>query len=302
MGITKRRIKKWFLMLTGKSVFHVNQTIGKFFSTCELKGYFNSLIEKVTRQPEFLEVGLMPSYKNTKGDNFVFPVAVIQYGLGCYDLYLETKEEKYFRKTFECADWITSLQNKNGSIPNFTDEHKEAPFGAMCQGEAASLLLRCFIESREKKYLDCAKKSLDFMLLDKNEGGVSSYDDGMLTLLEFTFSEPVLNGWIFALFGLFDYLLVEYNEKYANAYHNTFDNLVNSLHLFDCKYWSMYDLSGRISSPFYHRLHIAQLEALYRISNNDIIYSYLTKWKKNNRSPFKKTIAFVKKVLQKIKD
>ena len=41
-------------MVTGKSVLHVNQDIGKCFSTEEVKGYYNNLTEKVTMQPQLL--------------------------------------------------------------------------------------------------------------------------------------------------------------------------------------------------------------------------------------------------------
>lgn len=289
-------------MLTGKSVFHVNQTLGKYFSNNELCGYFNSMIEKVTKQPEFLKEGILPSYKNSKGEDFVFPVAVIQYGLGCYDLYLETNDDVYLKKTFECADWILSIQRNDGGIPNFIDEHKDEPFGAMCQGEAASLLLRCYLKSNKKDYLIHAKTALDFMLVDKANGGTSIYSDNKIVLLEFTFSEPVLNGWIFAFFGIFDYLLIQKDDHYLNIYEKAFDTIVDALPSFDCGYWSMYDLSGRIASPFYHRLHIAQLEAIYLISNNDIVLKYLSKWKKCSKNPFKKIRAFMRKAFQKIRD
>ena len=301
MGISRRKIKKWFLMLTGRSVFHVKQNIGKHFSTTQLNGYFNSLIEKVTRQPQFLTKGAMPTYKNSKGDDFIFPVAVIQYGLGCYDLFLETNDTKYLDKTVECDDWILSIQNENGGIPNFTDEHADEPYGAMCQGEAASLLLRCFKETKSPVYLKKAKKALDFMLTSVDKGGTSVYEQGNLILLEVTFDKPVLNGWIFAFFGLYDFVIITGGE-YLEVYKLALSSLIKFLPLFDHKYWSMYDLSGRIASPFYHRLHIAQLEALYMISKNDVVKAFLTKWRKRNKNPFIRIRAFIKKAFQKIKD
>ena len=45
MSLTFRNIKKWFLMITGKSVFHVNQCLGEFFKPGTISGYFNSMIE-----------------------------------------------------------------------------------------------------------------------------------------------------------------------------------------------------------------------------------------------------------------
>ena len=39
-------------------------------------------------------------------------------------------------------------------------------------------------------------------------------------------------------------------------------SLLARLPLYDARFWSFYDTSGALASPFYHRLHIAQLEAL----------------------------------------
>ena len=64
----------------------------------------------------------------------------------------------------------------------------------------------------------------------------------------------------------------------------------------------MYDLAGNITSPFYHKLHIAQLTALSMIYDNDTISLYLGKWKKDNKNIFKKIRAFIKKANQKIRE
>ena len=45
----------------------------------------------------------------------------------------------------------------------------------MAQGEAASLLIRGFKETGDKKYINAAKKAIDFMLLPLDRGGTSLY-------------------------------------------------------------------------------------------------------------------------------
>ena len=44
MAINIYNIKKWYKMLTGKSVLHVNQDLGKYFEAKELKGYYNNMM------------------------------------------------------------------------------------------------------------------------------------------------------------------------------------------------------------------------------------------------------------------
>ena len=54
------QIKRWYLMLTGKSVWHVNQDIGKCFAKGEVRGYYNNMTEKVMKIPELLDGDELP--------------------------------------------------------------------------------------------------------------------------------------------------------------------------------------------------------------------------------------------------
>jgi hypothetical protein len=61
---------------------------------------------------------------NLEGGKFTyFPVAIFQYGFGCYDLYLQTKDKRYDCKFMQCVEW-TLVQQQQVVIPqtavNFT--------------------------------------------------------------------------------------------------------------------------------------------------------------------------------------
>ena len=49
MALSVFVIKKWISILSGNSVFTVNQDEGKVYSKDEVKGYYNNLTEKITR-------------------------------------------------------------------------------------------------------------------------------------------------------------------------------------------------------------------------------------------------------------
>ena len=107
-------------MLSGKSVWHVNQDIGKCFLKDEIKGYYNNMTEKVTKVPELLNSDELPKL-NLKGGKFTFfPVAIFQYGLGAYDLYLQTHDERYVRKFMQCVDWAIEHEDEKGRWNNFS--------------------------------------------------------------------------------------------------------------------------------------------------------------------------------------
>lgn len=303
MALSMYQIKRWYLMLTGKSVWHVNQDIGKCFAKDEIRGYYNNMMEKVTKMPELLDNTELPKLNLENGKFTYFPVAIFQYGLGCYDLFLLTKEKRYERKFLQCVEWTLEHQDDKGRWNNFSHYCPKTPYGAMAQGEATSLLVRAFVHTGKKDYMDAAKKAIDFMLLPLEEGGTTKYEGEDSFLMEYTFKNVVMNGFIFSWWGLYDYVLATYKEeKYKRALDNTLRTLVKILPKFKCGYWSMYSLDGLIASPFYHNLHIAQMQAMYQLTGERIFDDYATLWTRQQKNPLCKGLAFVKKSIQKIKE
>ena len=299
MALSVYNIKKWFLMLTGQSILHVNQDVGGHFSATELKGYYNNLTEKVTRLPHLLDTEELPTSPDDSGRPILFPVAIFQYGLGAYDLYLASNESdcRYLRKAMQCAEWALSKQGASGEWNNFFFRFPQHPYGAMAQGEGASLLLRAYAVTGEKRFLTAAQKAIDFMLKPLCEGGASDGD----VLMEYTHLPAVMNGWIFAWWGLYDYVLATHNEShYKEKLEKSCKALEEQLPAFCNSYWSMYDLAGHIASPFYHHLHIAQMQAMYKLTGHDIFRKYGIRWQQQENNRLNHARAFVKKAWQKL--
>lgn len=301
MAVNYHQIYRWYKMLTGKSVWHVNQDIGKCFAKEEIRGYYNNMTEKVTKMPELLDNDEMPKLNLAEGKFTYFPVAIFQYGFGCYDLWLQTKEERYIRKFMQCVEWTMEHQDEKGRWNNFSHYRPETPYGSMAQGEATSLLVRAHVHTKEQKYLDAAKRALDFMLLPLEDGGTTKYEGDDAFLMEYTFKGMVLNGSIFSWWGLYDYVLAtDDNGKYKEAMDKTLKSLVKVLPQYKCAYWSMYSEDGLMASPFYHNLHVAQMQAMYQITGEPIFDEYAKRWEHQQKNPCCKCLAFVKKAIQKI--
>ena len=58
-------------MLTGKSVLHVNQDLGKYFEAKELKGYYNNMMEKVSYVPHLVDSEELPVLHTESGGDFL---------------------------------------------------------------------------------------------------------------------------------------------------------------------------------------------------------------------------------------
>ena len=125
MALTIYNIRKWYKMLTGKSILHVTQDLGKVFTIDKISGYYNNLTQKVLKQPELLGTNELPLIITETGQKIYFPVAIFQYGLGSYDLYLETGNKKYFAKFLQCCNWAIAHQDVSGAWSNFFFIYKE---------------------------------------------------------------------------------------------------------------------------------------------------------------------------------
>ncbi len=301
MGLSIYNIKKWTKMFAGKSVLHVNQRMGQAFKPNELKGYFNDLTQKVLMQPQYVESTEFPTVKTEQGEDILFPVAIFQYALGCWDLYQLKKEDKYKKKFVDCADWTLKAQESSGAWNNFFFAYPEHPYGAMAQGEAASVLVRAWSITKEEEYFEAAKCAVDFMLKPVEDGGTAQCNYNDLVLLEYTHLPVVLNGWVFSLFGLYDLCLVCSEKKYEDALDKTLATLEKTMEKFDRGYWTNYDLDNHIASPFYHHLHVAQMEALALVTGKKLYEEYSVKWQREEENVLKKLCATVVKGFQKIR-
>jgi hypothetical protein len=287
-------------MVLGKSIYHVNQDEGKCYSKQKIEGYYNNLTEKVSKCQD--QKGSVPKTIMDTGEEILFSIAIFQYGLGAYDLYLMNDEASMLENSLVCADWAVDNQQEDGSWITFDFINKTEPYSSMAQGEGISLLLRACLAKNDQKYFIAAERAKSFMLRSIEEGGTTKYDGDKVFFYETTFSPLVLNGWIFSYWGLWDYYLFTKNDDFKVLCNKCVDTLCRMLEEFDAKYWSYYDLGGKFCSPFYHRLHIAQLKVMYDLTERREFNDISEKWERESRNILYKGRAFIKKAIQKIRE
>ena len=222
--------------------------------------------------------------------------------MAAYDLYLKSGEDTYRKKLLACADWAVENQQEDGDWVTFAYKNPKQPYSSMAQGEAISLLIRAHIVTHEEKYLFSANRAKDFMLKPIPDGGTTGYENGEVLLYETTCNPVILNGWIFSLWGLYDYVKYTDDGSVKDVLAATLASLKKRLPNFDTKYWSKYEDGNRICSPFYHQLHISQLRVMYDLFGDEIYKEYADKWESYQKSFWKPKRAFVKKTLQKISE
>ena len=147
------------------------------------------------------------------------PIAIAQYGLGNYNLFGQTGEQSRRAKFLKASDWLVEKleQNRYGVWVwnhHFDWEYRDmlkAPwYSGLAQGQGVSLLLRAHRETDDQRYLDAAARAFQSFGRAVNEGGVMFTDEhGDLWIEEYIVDPPthILNGCIWASWGLFDYAL-----------------------------------------------------------------------------------------------
>jgi heparosan-N-sulfate-glucuronate 5-epimerase len=240
------------------------------------------------------------------------PIAIAQYGLGNYNLFRHSQQKQNEdttrrQKFLLVADWLCSHleQNQQGLAVwnhHFDWEYRntlKAPwYSALAQGQGISVLVRAWKESSDPHYLDAANRALASFYKPVTEGGVAFTDDrNDLWFEEYLVSPPthILNGFIWAAWGVYDYFLVTNDNAAQNLFSRAVQTLLHNLDRYDLGFWSLYEQSGTrlpmVASAFYHRLHIVQLRIMHRLTGEKDFASVADRWESYTQSRIKSARA-----------
>jgi len=222
------------------------------------------------------------------------PIAVAQWGLGNYNEFRATGRVGNQQKFLAAADWLCLRirQNPHGLWVwnhHFDWDYRvrlKAPwYSGLAQGQGISLLLRAHRETGRPVYFQVAKLAFDSFLKSVNEGGIAFSDcEGNLWFEEYIVSPPthILNGFIWAVWGVYDYFLVTRDDRAWELFQRAVKTLLANLHRYDLGYWSRYELSETrlpmVASPFYHQLHIVQLRVMHRLTGEPPFSQIAGRW------------------------
>lgn len=234
-------------------------------------------------------------------------VSVAQYGLGAYERWIAGDGEEWFEAALATGQFLVMSQEPDGSWLNQDAFGHTFPLRApwrcgMAQGEGASLLVRLYLQTREQTFADAARRALGPLERTREEDGTSAWLEGSRWPEEYP-TKPasyVLNGAIFAWWGMRDVGLGLAVPDATAAFEAGVDALAMHLHRFDTGWWSIYSLYPHpvkpIASSFYHALHITQLEAMQRLSPRPAIDATRRRWAGYFEAPALRRRALVHKV------
>uniref|UniRef100_UPI0032169847 D-glucuronyl C5-epimerase family protein n=1 Tax=uncultured Draconibacterium sp. TaxID=1573823 RepID=UPI0032169847 len=241
------------------------------------------------------------TYIDVHDKDFVyFPISIGQMGLAVFNTWLQTNNESDKQRFLKFADWFynnAEVTDKLGArwltevkLPAYqTPENWQSAFS---QSRGISILLRAYQLTKDQKYAQMAEKALIPFTFPVIEGGVTSFTQWGPYYEEYTSTVPtlVLNGKIFAICGLYDFVRAfPENQLAKKLYDEGIETIKNSLPAYDMGFWSRYNLCDAPWYPkidpatiSYQKLHVTQLKMLYQLTNDEVFKKYMIKFDKQN--------------------
>lgn len=237
----------------------------------------------------------------------VLPVTVLQLGIGAWQRGIDEDDperEAWASIGQAVASWAAVDMDGRGRFVH----HQPMPhtyaipagwYSAMAQGLGVSLLVRHdMLEDADR----CVRS-----MLEPEDGLLTETEAG--PILEEYPAEPrphVLNGWIWAMLGLYDRSIAEggsedVRERTAAEFERHVDSLVAQLHEYETgRGWSTYDRYphpvANVASPFYQRLHVCLLDAVARVAPRTELTETSARWAGALERPTTRAAAVARKV------
>ncbi|HEX2071122.1 MAG TPA: D-glucuronyl C5-epimerase family protein [Thermoleophilaceae bacterium] len=285
-----RELSNGYAAVAGRTVNFTHQPLGRHIDPEGLGGYYCDL-----RHKGRYALGVMDTVGRDEREWWIITVA--QAALGFWDLRIEGHDVD--GPFLRLADWLLERARPfPGGGVVWTVPRPQAKYGlapdwasAMGQGQAASALLRAHALTGNEAYLEAARGALPPLATPVAAGGLQNELDGATVLEEYPTARPsaVLNGWIFALFGVHELATAARVPEARDLFERSSRGLLELLPRYDVGWWTLYSLHdhGRhdLAKPFYQRLHPVLLDALALIRPDPLLADYADRWRSQLTRP-----------------
>jgi heparosan-N-sulfate-glucuronate 5-epimerase len=279
-GIRAARLKGAFRAATSRGPGYEPQPAGTRYSDAMRPGYYVDLRAKTQTDPRHAVTGGGVAVAAT-------PTARAQLALGWLERYI-SGEEAAFDQFIDVAEQLLS-SGEHGDRRllwpygfDFAKYDARAPWlSAMAQGQAASVLARAYVLTQDERYAKAAEAALHPLIFPqaRDELVTGTPDGPILQEYPARGRSDVLNGWIYALWGLRDASVLLADQRAADVFLASSAALAARLHEYDLGWWSRYSLRAHdVAKPFYHRMHVVQLHVMADLTREPLFRKFAIRW------------------------
>lgn len=244
------------------------------------------------------------------------PIAIAQYALAHYNLACSTGIKLHWDRFLGIGEWLlyNLVRTPQGTYlwPHHFDFEYFRPlkapwFSGLAQGQGLAVLVRAAVETKDSKYQEAMEQVFQSLSLPLEKGGVLFKDSRDYVWIEEYLIEPpthILNGFIWALWGVYDYFLFTQKAEARALFETCTATILEYLPRYDLGFWSLYELTPQpiksIASFYYHRLHIVQLRIMHLLTGHPQFAQYAAKWEGVSKNPLFRAMALSYKICFKL--
>ena len=220
----------------------------------------------------------------------LLPAALAQLGLGWWERGL-AGESHAFQEFIHICDLLEARASKQANEIRWIHDIAIPKYGltppfssALAQAQAASVFVRAHQHTGLAKYEQLARGAISPLLLGSETELVTQSPQGpVLEEIPTTPRSHILNGWITALWGLLDVSLALHDERATVAFSEGCETLLARLDLYDVGWWTKYSLYPTalpdLAKPYYHQVHIDQVDVLFRLTGDSGFQNVADRWR-----------------------
>jgi heparosan-N-sulfate-glucuronate 5-epimerase len=279
LGRGSRTLRNAWASTLSRGRTYEPQTLGLRWKDDSVAGYFVDFRKKTSVQSQPVSL---------------HPVALAQRALGWWERHLEG-DARAASRFDELTDLLARQAVPTGAELRWPIRVELPKYGlepgwcsAMAQGQVASVFVRRY----QRTGLECwGDRALGALRPLVGESELVSHTPAGRILEEAPSQPPshILNGWIYALWGLWDVAVGLQDEDAANAFTTGVAALRAMIPAYDVGWWTRYSLYTHVltdlAKPFYHRIHILQLEATGRATGHADLTAVAERWRRYDRAP-----------------
>lgn len=225
--------------------------------------------------------------RNWKGKLLYHPVFMIDHALHLLNVYEKEKDDAILKQIDNIANKIVGISVKyqdalwipypfDFQLHGRNEMMQSTWYSAMSQGMALSLFSRLYRLTYIEEFLDVARALFKSFIISKEVSPffwVSCVDENSYLWLEEypieTKDHHTLNGMIFAIFGLYDWFLINKGDQH-NLLAASITTIKENIEKFRVAgSMSYYCLLHKVQDRYYHRVHAEQLLMLSKITNDN---------------------------------